>query len=143
MSLRYSGGVEAHGHELQARERRSTRGWAYLIPRRRPILHGRIARRVFSCSAFSSSGLRVFRCLMSCSPDKNPGVKHAHERFSRLGVVSKILRDAEGRKRYVYFIILRETGYLMRKSSDTTSFTRTVFPYGAERGTTTRVSGRD
>lgn len=34
------------------------------------------------------------------SPDKNPGVKGAHDRFARLGVVSKILRDAEGRKRY-------------------------------------------
>lgn len=75
------------------------------------------------------------------SPDKNPGVKHAHERFSRLGVVSKILRDAEGRKRYVYFL-LQETGYLMHKSSDTTSSTRTVFPDGEERGITTRVSGR-
>ncbi|KAI0770860.1 DnaJ-domain-containing protein [Irpex lacteus] len=36
-------------------------------------------------------------------PDKNPGVKGAHERFSRLGVIAKILRDAEGRKRYDFF----------------------------------------
>jgi len=36
-------------------------------------------------------------------PDKNPGVKGAHDRFARLGVVSKILRDAEGRKRYDFF----------------------------------------
>ncbi|KIP10701.1 hypothetical protein PHLGIDRAFT_125394 [Phlebiopsis gigantea 11061_1 CR5-6] len=36
-------------------------------------------------------------------PDKNPGVKGAHETFARLGVVSKILRDAEGRKRYDFF----------------------------------------
>lgn len=36
-------------------------------------------------------------------PDKNPGVKNAHERFARLGVVAAILRDAEGRKRYDFF----------------------------------------
>ncbi|KAH8105868.1 DnaJ-domain-containing protein [Cristinia sonorae] len=36
-------------------------------------------------------------------PDKNPGIKNAHERFSRLGVVSKILRDQETRKRYDFF----------------------------------------
>ncbi|PCH41045.1 DnaJ-domain-containing protein [Wolfiporia cocos MD-104 SS10] len=36
-------------------------------------------------------------------PDKNPGVKGAHERFARLGVVATILRDPEGRKRYDFF----------------------------------------
>ncbi|KAI0347267.1 DnaJ-domain-containing protein [Trametopsis cervina] len=36
-------------------------------------------------------------------PDKNPGVKGAHERFSRLGVIVKILRDKEGRERYDFF----------------------------------------
>jgi len=36
-------------------------------------------------------------------PDKNQGVKNAHDRFSRLGVVSKILRDPETRKRYDFF----------------------------------------
>lgn len=37
------------------------------------------------------------------SPDKNPGVKGAHERFSRLGVISTILRNEESRKRYDFF----------------------------------------
>ncbi|THH32944.1 hypothetical protein EUX98_g1297 [Antrodiella citrinella] len=36
-------------------------------------------------------------------PDKNQGLKNAHDRFSRLGVVSKILRDPETRKRYDFF----------------------------------------
>ncbi|KAH9951606.1 DnaJ-domain-containing protein [Amylocystis lapponica] len=36
-------------------------------------------------------------------PDKNPGIKNAHERFAQLGVVSSILRNAEGRKRYDFF----------------------------------------
>ena len=33
------------------------------------------------------------------SPDKNKGVKGAHERFARLGVVAAILRNGEKRKR--------------------------------------------
>ncbi|EMD40750.1 hypothetical protein CERSUDRAFT_111331 [Gelatoporia subvermispora B] len=36
-------------------------------------------------------------------PDKNRGVKNAHERFARLGVVSSILRNTESRKRYDFF----------------------------------------
>lgn len=36
-------------------------------------------------------------------PDKNPGVKGIHDRFARLGVVSTILRNEEGRKRYDFF----------------------------------------
>ncbi|KAI0796690.1 DnaJ-domain-containing protein [Abortiporus biennis] len=36
-------------------------------------------------------------------PDKNPGRKDAHDRFSRLGVISKILRDKESRQRYDFF----------------------------------------
>lgn len=36
-------------------------------------------------------------------PDKNPGVKGAHERFGRLGVVSSILRKKESRQRYDFF----------------------------------------
>lgn len=43
--------------------------------------------------------------MLKChiSPDKNPGVKGAHERFSRLGVISTILRNEESRKRYDFF----------------------------------------
>lgn len=33
------------------------------------------------------------------SPDKNKGVKDAHERFARLGVVAAILRDPAKRER--------------------------------------------
>jgi len=36
-------------------------------------------------------------------PDKNPGVKGVHERFSRFGVISTILRNEESRKRYDFF----------------------------------------
>jgi hypothetical protein len=36
------------------------------------------------------------------SPDKNPGVKGAHERFARLGVIASILKDEEKRERYIY-----------------------------------------
>ncbi|KDQ64560.1 hypothetical protein JAAARDRAFT_28204 [Jaapia argillacea MUCL 33604] len=36
-------------------------------------------------------------------PDKNPGVKGAHERFARLGVIASILRSSEGRERYDFF----------------------------------------
>lgn len=38
--------------------------------------------------------------LYACSPDKNQGVKGAHERFARLGVIAQILRNSEGRERY-------------------------------------------
>ncbi|KAI0036774.1 DnaJ domain-containing protein, partial [Vararia minispora EC-137] len=40
---------------------------------------------------------------MQLHPDKNPGVKNIHERFARLSVIGKILRDSEGRKRYDFF----------------------------------------
>ncbi|KAI0638165.1 DnaJ-domain-containing protein [Trametes polyzona] len=36
-------------------------------------------------------------------PDKNKGVKNAHERFARLGVVAAILRNPEKRERYDFF----------------------------------------
>ena len=35
------------------------------------------------------------------SPDKNPGVKDAQERFARLGVVASILRNTSARERFV------------------------------------------
>ena len=41
---------------------------------------------------------------LNYSPDKNPGVKGAQERFARLGVVASILRSEEGRERSVYRI---------------------------------------
>jgi len=40
---------------------------------------------------------------MLLHPDKNPGVKGAHERFARLGVISTILRNKESRERYDFF----------------------------------------
>ncbi|KAH8113263.1 DnaJ-domain-containing protein [Phellopilus nigrolimitatus] len=36
-------------------------------------------------------------------PDKNPGVKGAHDRFARLGIIAQILRNKEGRERYDFF----------------------------------------
>ncbi|KAI0771604.1 DnaJ domain-containing protein [Trametes elegans] len=36
-------------------------------------------------------------------PDKNKGVKDAHERFARLGVVASILKSPEKRERYDFF----------------------------------------
>ncbi|KAF7793655.1 hypothetical protein EIP86_004770 [Pleurotus ostreatoroseus] len=57
-----------------------------------------------SPTATTSEIARAYRKKsIQLHPDKNPGIKHAHERFARLGVVSKILRDAEGRKRYDFF----------------------------------------
>jgi len=49
-------------------------------------------------------------------PDKNPGVKNAHDRFARLGVIGQILRNKEARERYDFFYkngvpIWRGTGY--------------------------------
>ncbi|KAH9943460.1 DnaJ-domain-containing protein [Epithele typhae] len=49
-------------------------------------------------------------------PDKNKGVKNAHERFARLGVVAAILRNGEKRERYDFFYkngvpVWRGTGY--------------------------------
>jgi len=47
---------------------------------------------------------KAYRKLsMRLHPDKNPGVKSAHQRFARLGVISKILRNKESRKRYDFF----------------------------------------
>ncbi|KAF8309571.1 DnaJ-domain-containing protein [Clavulina sp. PMI_390] len=40
---------------------------------------------------------------LSMHPDKNPGVKNIEERYARLGVISKILREKEGRERYDFF----------------------------------------
>ncbi|KAF9534238.1 hypothetical protein CPB83DRAFT_843909 [Crepidotus variabilis] len=53
---------------------------------------------------------------MVLHPDKNPGVKGIHERFSRLGVISTILRNKESRERYDFFYkngvpVWRGTGY--------------------------------
>ncbi|THH08656.1 hypothetical protein EW145_g2574 [Phellinidium pouzarii] len=36
-------------------------------------------------------------------PDKNPGQKGAHERFARLGIIGKMLRNKEARERYDFF----------------------------------------
>ncbi|KAG9093437.1 hypothetical protein FS749_014386 [Ceratobasidium sp. UAMH 11750] len=36
-------------------------------------------------------------------PDKNPGVKGAHERYARLGKINAILKSSEGRERYNFF----------------------------------------
>ncbi|KAG8746750.1 hypothetical protein FRC10_003733 [Ceratobasidium sp. 414] len=36
-------------------------------------------------------------------PDKNPGVKGAHERYARLGKINAILKNSEGRERYNFF----------------------------------------
>ncbi|KAJ6598975.1 DnaJ domain-containing protein [Mycena vulgaris] len=43
------------------------------------------------------------RKSMVLHPDKNPNDKTIHERFSRLGVVSTILRNKESRERYDFF----------------------------------------
>ncbi|KAJ7590901.1 DnaJ domain-containing protein [Mycena floridula] len=40
---------------------------------------------------------------MQLHPDKNPNDNKIHERFSRLGVVATILRNAESRERYDFF----------------------------------------
>jgi hypothetical protein len=45
-----------------------------------------------------------YATLHLISPDKNPGVKGAQERFARLGVVASILRSQEGRERSVHRI---------------------------------------
>jgi len=49
-------------------------------------------------------------------PDKNSGVKNIEERFARLGVIAKILRNKEDRERYDFFYkngvpVWRGTGY--------------------------------
>jgi hypothetical protein len=69
------------------------------------ILPRHIERRVCCSSLFFYilySHLRATRNTNTfCSPDKNPNVKGVHERFARLGVISTILRNKEGRERYV------------------------------------------
>ncbi|KAJ3555540.1 hypothetical protein NP233_g12183 [Leucocoprinus birnbaumii] len=55
-------------------------------------------------TATTSEIAKAYRKLsMRIHPDKNPGVKGAHERFARLGVIAKILRNKESRKRYDFF----------------------------------------
>ncbi|KAJ3529210.1 hypothetical protein NM688_g7883 [Phlebia brevispora] len=61
-----------------------------------------MARRV-SYGNYDGNSTSLSQEEHTAAAHKNPGVKHAHERFSRLGVVSKILRDPEGRKRYDFF----------------------------------------
>ncbi|KAI0686431.1 DnaJ-domain-containing protein [Cytidiella melzeri] len=57
-----------------------------------------------SSSATSSDISKAYRKKsIQLHPDKNPGVTGAHDRFSRLGVIAKILRDGEARKRYDFF----------------------------------------
>ncbi|KAI0375616.1 DnaJ-domain-containing protein [Pilatotrama ljubarskyi] len=43
------------------------------------------------------------RKSLQLHPDKNKGLKNAHERFARLGVVASILRNPEKRERYDFF----------------------------------------
>ncbi|GBE79720.1 Uncharacterized J domain-containing protein [Sparassis crispa] len=58
----------------------------------------------FSSTASTPEIAKAYRKKsIQLHPDKNPGVKHAHERFARLSVVSSILRNAESRKRYDFF----------------------------------------
>jgi len=40
---------------------------------------------------------------LTMHPDKNPGVKGMEERYARLGVIAKILRNKEDRERYDFF----------------------------------------
>lgn len=55
-------------------------------------------------TATTSEIAKAYRKLsMKLHPDKNPGVKGAHERFARLGVISNILRNRASRKRYDFF----------------------------------------
>jgi len=57
-----------------------------------------------SPTATTAEIAKAYRKLsMKMHPDKNPGVKSAHQRFSRLGVISNILRNKESRKRYDFF----------------------------------------
>ncbi|KXN89664.1 hypothetical protein AN958_05531 [Leucoagaricus sp. SymC.cos] len=55
-------------------------------------------------TATTSEIVKAYRKLsMKLHPDKNPGVKGAHERFARLGVIANILRNKASRKRYDFF----------------------------------------
>ena len=126
-------------------------------PRLPPRSRARTGRKVSKSSAFSLlylclRGVPQWKCLILAlfgftiwSPDKNPGVKNAHDRFARLGVVSKILRDSESRKRYA-----DEADWLTGTvdpgtyywNTDMTSSTRTVFRNGEVLVTIIRDSGQ-
>ncbi|KAF7775992.1 hypothetical protein Agabi119p4_4385 [Agaricus bisporus var. burnettii] len=55
-------------------------------------------------TASTSQIAKAYRRLsVKIHPDKNPGVKNAHERFARLGVIANILRNKASRKRYDFF----------------------------------------
>lgn len=74
------------------------------------------------------------------SPDKNPGIKDAHERFARLGIVAQILRNKEGRERYVLLLaqlcnILFPEAYFIDAAM--TFSTKMEFRAGAAQATTT------
>ncbi|KAI0349414.1 DnaJ-domain-containing protein [Trametes cingulata] len=57
-----------------------------------------------SPSASTSEISKAYRKKsLQLHPDKNKGVKNAHERFARLGVVAAILRNPEKRERYDFF----------------------------------------
>ena len=62
-------------------------------------------------------------------------MKGVHERFARLGVISTILRNKEGRERYVIissqFAVLKRWRFFI----DMTSFTKMVFQNGEVLGT--------
>ncbi|KZV76100.1 DnaJ-domain-containing protein [Peniophora sp. CONT] len=70
-----------------------------------------------SSSATREELSKAYRKLsMQLHPDKNPNIKNAHERFARLGVIGKILREKESRARYDFFYkngvpTWRGTGY--------------------------------
>ena len=49
----------------------------------------------------------------ACSPDKNTGVPNNQERFSRLGVIAAILKDAEKRKRLALRLLLAYSNKLL------------------------------
>ncbi|KAI0732954.1 DnaJ-domain-containing protein [Fomitopsis betulina] len=55
-------------------------------------------------TASTSEIAKAYRRLsVQLHPDKNPGVKKAHERFATLGVVANILRNKEKREHYDFF----------------------------------------
>lgn len=77
---------------------------------------------------------------LTCSPDKNPGVKGAHERFARLGTIAAILRDSAGRKRCVYATRLGFT--LLTGDEGMITSTKTAYRDGGALDTTIRVGDR-
>jgi len=55
-------------------------------------------------SASSADIVKAYRKKsITLHPDKNPGVKGSQERWARLGVIVKILREEGSRKRYDFF----------------------------------------